>query len=113
MSESLQLPEHQKKISLALSSASVSTLVADIFTSSMEASNSVIFQDFNQALENFIPVSLRGLPLHSSGLHDFGSVGGLANVKKTLKETMLWPSKVTNVYHTVFPLGVVQKLSTF
>ena len=51
-------------------------------------------EDFVAALKGFIPVSLRGLQLHKSGLIDFSGVGGLETVKKSLKETLLWPSKV-------------------
>lgn len=51
-------------------------------------------EDFFAALEGFVPVSLRGLQLHKSGSIDFSGVGGLETVKKSLKETLLWPSKV-------------------
>ena len=51
-------------------------------------------EDFVAALKGFVPVSLRGLQLHKSGLIDFSGVGGLETIKKSLKETLLWPSKV-------------------
>lgn len=51
-------------------------------------------RDFFAALEGFIPVSLRGLPLHSAGSVDFSHIGGLKNIKETLTETLSWPSKV-------------------
>ena len=51
-------------------------------------------KDFFAALEGFTPVSLRGLPLHSAGSVDFSHIGGLDAVKDTLRETLLWPSKV-------------------
>ena len=51
-------------------------------------------KDFFAALEGFVPVSLRGLPLHSAGSVDFSHIGGLRNVKETLTETLSWPSKV-------------------
>ena len=51
-------------------------------------------RDFLEALEGFVPVSLRGLPLHSAGSVDFSHIGGLENVKETLTETLSWPSKV-------------------
>lgn len=50
--------------------------------------------DFISALKGFVPLSLRGLPLHQSGTINFSGVGGLETVKKCLKETLLWPSKV-------------------
>lgn len=51
-------------------------------------------RDFFAALEGFVPVSLRGLPLHSAGSVDFSHIGGLKSVKETLTETLSWPSKV-------------------
>lgn len=51
-------------------------------------------RDFLEALEGFVPVSLRGLPLHSAGSVDFSHIGGLENVKEILTETLSWPSKV-------------------
>ena len=51
-------------------------------------------RDFLAALEGFVPVSLRGLPLHSAGSVDFSHIGGLDNVKGALRETLSWPSKV-------------------
>ena len=51
-------------------------------------------QDFVTALEGFVPVTLRGLPLHTSGSVSFSHVGGLEDIKQTLRETLLWPSKV-------------------
>ncbi len=50
--------------------------------------------DFLEAMRGFVPASLRGLPLHSAGELDFSRVGGMERVKETLRETMLWPSKV-------------------
>ena len=50
--------------------------------------------DFLTALEGYVPVSLRGLPLHSSETIDFSHVGGMESNKKILIETLLWPSKV-------------------
>ena len=52
-------------------------------------------QDFVTALDGFVPVSLRGLPLHTAGTSDFSHVGGLEKTKRALQETLLWPSKVT------------------
>ncbi len=50
--------------------------------------------DFLTALDGFVPVSLRGLPLHKFGTVDFAHVGGLESTKQKLRETLLWPSKV-------------------
>ena len=51
-------------------------------------------EDFRHALEGFVPASLKGLPLHLMGSVTFQSIGGMKNAKKTLKETLFWPSKV-------------------
>ena len=51
-------------------------------------------EDFEIALRDFVPMSLRGLLLHTSGSVDFSHVGGMASVKKTLTETLQWPIKV-------------------
>ena len=50
--------------------------------------------DFVTALDGFVPVSLRGLPLHTGGTVNFSHVGGLEKTKQALRETLLWPSKV-------------------
>jgi SpoVK/Ycf46/Vps4 family AAA+-type ATPase len=50
--------------------------------------------DFVTAMDGFVPVSLRGLPLHTTGTMDFSNVGGLEKTKRALQETLLWPSKV-------------------
>ena len=51
-------------------------------------------RDFNMALQGYIPVTLRGLSLHSRGTVDFSGVGGMKDTKKILRETILWPSLV-------------------
>lgn len=61
----------------------------------------VQLDDFLSALESYIPASLRGLSLHRSGSVSFKNVGGLEEAKRTLQETLLWPSKVTILYKTV------------
>ena len=50
--------------------------------------------DFLEALKGFVPLSLRSLSLHVAGQLDFSNVGGMEKAKATLKETILWPSKV-------------------
>ena len=52
-------------------------------------------RDFHVALKGFVPLSLRGLSLHSAGTVDFSHVGGMEETKKVLRETIEWPSKVT------------------
>ena len=49
---------------------------------------------FNKVLKSLKPISLRTISLHSPGELTWNDVGGLKNVKKTLRETLEWPSKV-------------------
>ncbi len=93
---------HLKKTSLA-STDSTHTLIQEesVFTITRPYEHSVSLSqmklglsDFQRALKGFVPVALRGLPLHKSGNIDFSGVGGLKTVKECLKETLQWPSKV-------------------
>ncbi|XP_074658334.1 peroxisomal ATPase PEX1-like [Tubulanus polymorphus] len=50
-------------------------------------------EEFNVAVEGFKPLSLRNVPLHTAGELGWADIGGLENVRKSLVETLLWPSK--------------------
>lgn len=50
--------------------------------------------DFDQALIDYTPTSLRNVPLHQPGEVGWENIGGLTSVKKTLIETLQWPAKV-------------------
>ena len=99
-----ETPPTNRKTSNALSSASAATLVdekaqgsiGDVVLGSL-TSLGLILDDFLRGLKGFVPTSLRGLPLHSAGSIDFSSVGGLEQAKQTLRETLLWPSKVKKI----------------
>lgn len=78
-----------KKISIMSTESTVTLVQTDA-----EEKNQPRLEDFRTALQGFVPLSLQGLSLHSSGSVDFSSVGGLKEAKQTLKETLLWPSKV-------------------
>ena len=55
--------------------------------------------DFKKAIKGFVPLSLRGLSLHSSGSSvTFEHVGGLVEVKQMLKETLQWPHKYPHIF---------------
>lgn len=58
--------------------------------------------DFDEAMNGFTPASIRNVPLHQAGELGWDDVGGLTDVKNTLKETLMWPSKVHS--DTVFNL---------
>ena len=88
---------HRKKISI-LSSDSAATLIPERFQKSLSMSG-LILEDFRCALEGFVPLSLRGLPLHTAGTINFSCIGGLEEAKQTLTETLLWPSKVLGLMY--------------
>ena len=50
--------------------------------------------DFDEALTDYTPASLRNVPLHQAGDVGWDDIGGLKSVKEALIETLLWPSKV-------------------
>ena len=50
--------------------------------------------DFNNALVCFKPASLHGIKLHQGSDLTWQDVGGLDDIKQTLKETLEWPAKV-------------------
>jgi peroxin-1 len=54
-------------------------------------------QDFSQAREGFVPSSLRGVKLQSSGVN-WIDIGGLNDTRRTLLETLEWPTKYAAVF---------------
>jgi len=56
--------------------------------------------DFKEALKDFTPASLQGLPLQKSTT-TWEDVGGLDMVKETLKETLELPSRYSPLFATV------------
>lgn len=85
-----------KKISIISTESAVTLVQTDA-----EEKNQPRLEDFHSALQGFVPLSLQGLSLHSSGSVDFSSVGGLKEAKQTLKETLLWPSKVNKARYNI------------
>ncbi|KAI8073284.1 P-loop containing nucleoside triphosphate hydrolase protein [Gongronella butleri] len=57
----------------------------------------LIQQDFAQAREGFVPASLRGVKLQSSGVM-WSDIGGLNETRRTLLETLEWPTKYAAVF---------------
>lgn len=53
--------------------------------------------DFANALRNFIPTSLRNVPLTTSTT-TFSSIGGLASIRTTLLETIAYPIKYAPIF---------------
>lgn len=58
--------------------------------------------DFNKALDGFSPASLRGIQLHKPSQQTWLDVGGLHDVRKSLEETLLWPTKVRHQYNRMY-----------
>ncbi|KAI0239258.1 Peroxisome biogenesis factor 1 [Lamellibrachia satsuma] len=54
--------------------------------------------DFDQALIDYTPTSLRNVPLHQPGEVGWENIGGLTSVKKTLIETLQWPAKYPKLF---------------
>lgn len=53
--------------------------------------------DFTKAREGFVPTSLRGVKLQSSGVN-WSDIGGLNETRKALLETLEWPTKYAAVF---------------
>lgn len=101
MSESLQPSEVKRKISDAPTLIPMSPVVV------APCEYRVGRYDFLEAMKGFVPVSLRGLPLHPPGEIDFSHVGGMERVKEMLTETILWPSKVIILFHLLLLLPLL------
>ncbi|ORZ02500.1 P-loop containing nucleoside triphosphate hydrolase protein, partial [Syncephalastrum racemosum] len=54
-------------------------------------------EDFGKAQQDFVPSSLRGVKLQSSGVQ-WSDIGGLTETRKTLLETLEWPTKYSVVF---------------
>ncbi len=77
-------------------SALVERAVHNCFLSSQSSSltNLILSEDnFRAAFEGFSPINLRGLDLQLKSNRRISDIGGLADVKKALLETLLWPIK--------------------
>lgn len=74
---------------------SVATVVPTLTVPQADPCGTSLTSDhLQQAIEGFVPASLRGLSLQTVSEVDFSSVGGLESAKTTLRETLQWPSKV-------------------
>lgn len=51
-------------------------------------------EDFEMALEGYIPSSLQGIPLQTHEHKSWHDVGGLSDVKKVVQQIIMWPIKV-------------------
>ena len=103
--KSLSPPLNQKRRSVHHINLSTLTLVErtqNYLEFDQDGRMKLTERDFRVALNGFVPLTLHGLSLHSTGSIDFSRVGGMKGIKKVLRETILWPSKVRgNSHHTV------------
>ncbi|GFU57826.1 peroxisome biogenesis factor 1 [Nephila pilipes] len=54
--------------------------------------------DFQMALEGYVPSSLRGIPLQTLDYKTWNDVGGLKEVKKTIQQIIMWPIKYKQIF---------------
>ena len=92
-------PKSRQKQTSQLAAVSTTTLVQ------AEAGLRLTVSDFNVALKGFVPMTLRGLAMSATATIDFSDVGGMQKTKNTLRETILWPSKVIRVVTMDFKPG--------
>lgn len=59
--------------------------------------DTLIQNDFESALQNFVPSSLRGVKLQKSNIK-WSEIGGLKETKKILLETLEWPTKYAPIF---------------
>lgn len=71
--------------------------VADDEQQQQKEELTLIQQDFTKAREGFVPSSLRGVKLQSSGVN-WSDIGGLNETRKALLETLEWPTKYAAVF---------------
>lgn len=56
--------------------------------------------DFDSALAETIPLSLRGVELHKNIPHKYASIGGMSDAKKILTEVFAWPSRYPELFQS-------------
>ncbi|EGO02902.1 hypothetical protein SERLA73DRAFT_102940 [Serpula lacrymans var. lacrymans S7.3] len=54
-------------------------------------------QDFNDAQVDFVPLSLRDVPLQKSTV-EWADIGGTNNTKRIIRETLEWPTKYAVIF---------------
>ncbi|ETN38885.1 uncharacterized protein HMPREF1541_06926 [Cyphellophora europaea CBS 101466] len=84
---------------LLVSRARDACLTRSILTESDNAGNDLTLTktDFDAALKNFTPTSLRNVTLTTSST-TFASIGGLQTTRKTLLETLMYPTKYAPIF---------------
>ncbi|XP_054718274.1 peroxisomal ATPase PEX1-like [Uloborus diversus] len=58
----------------------------------------LILEDFEMALEGYVPSSLRGIPLQIRDQKTWKDVGGLGEVKKVVQQIIMWPVKYKHIF---------------
>ncbi|KAJ3333974.1 Peroxisome biosynthesis protein pex1 [Blyttiomyces sp. JEL0837] len=59
----------------------------------------LLADDFDQALKGFVPAALKGVRLVDSGA-SWSDIGGLTETRRTLIETLEWPTKYAAIFAT-------------
>ena len=60
----------------------------------VSSDDDVTLEDFERAFDGFTPSSLAKVELHQASDVSWSDVGGLHDVRRTLTETLMWPTKV-------------------
>ncbi|XP_078428724.1 peroxisome 1 [Wolffia australiana] len=83
----------------AVHSASSRFLLSHLVVHEDEKS-SLLAEDFEEAMNGFVPVAMRGLtkPASEGGRNGWEDVGGLSDVQKAIKEMIEFPSKFPNIF---------------
>ncbi|KAI9843198.1 MAG: Peroxisome biosynthesis protein pex1 [Sclerophora amabilis] len=82
---------------LLVSRARNEALIRSVKLSSISDTISLAREDFTQALEGFMPASLRNVTLQRSTT-TFDSIGGLHSTRKTLLETLQYPTTYAPIF---------------
>lgn len=72
-------------------------ILTKLESDSLDSSRTVGQGDFDKAMEDFVPASLRGVKLQKSSIA-WTDIGGLKETKSVLLETLEWPTKYAPIF---------------
>lgn len=55
-------------------------------------------EDLHSIINNFLPIAISDINLYKSDTYNWSNIGGLANVKESLKEVLQWPLKYPELF---------------
>ncbi|KAA8906677.1 hypothetical protein TRICI_005100 [Trichomonascus ciferrii] len=73
------------------------SILKKLESDSLDSSRTVCQSDFDKAMEDFVPASLRGVKLQKSSIA-WTDIGGLKETKSVLLETLEWPTKYAPIF---------------